>query len=317
LKMIFQSSLLRCTLFQSASLAATLLACMLASAANAQRTFKTADEAAMSLANAARSGERDSVLAVLGSGGADIVQSGDATADAATRQRFLAAFDEKHQIATVGGKKAIIVVGREEFPFPIPLVRDRGSWRFDTAAGRAEILYRRIGRNELDAIQACLAYVDAQNEYADMDRTGEGAGTYAQRIISQLGKKDGLYWPSTNDEAESPLGELVADASAEGYRVSGERAPFHGYYYKILTKQGSAAPGGALDYVVHGKMIGGFALVAYPATYRNSGVMTFLINHQGTIFQKDLGPQTAETAERMTAFNPDSSWKAVSISQPQ
>jgi hypothetical protein len=150
-----------------------------------------------------------------------------------------------------------------------------------------------------------------------MDRTGEGAGTYAQRFISQLGKKDGLYWTSANGEDESPLGELVADASAEGYRISGERAPFHGYYYKILTKQGSAAPGGALDYVVHGKMIGGFALVAYPANYRNSGVMTFLINHQGTIFQKDLGPQTAEIAERMTAFNPDSSWKAVSISQPQ
>jgi hypothetical protein len=253
----------------------------------------------------------------LGRGGADIVQSGDTTADAATRQRFLAAFDERHQIAMDGDTKAIIVIGQEEFPFPIPLVRDDGSWRFDTAAGRAEILYRRIGRNEIDAIQACLAYVDAQNEYADMDRTGEGAGTYAQRFISQLGKKDGLYWTSANGEDESPLGELVADASAEGYRISGERAPFHGYYYKILTKQGSAARGGALDYVVHGKMIGGFALVAYPANYRNSGVMTFLINHQGTIFQKDLGPQTAEIAERMTAFNPDSSWKAVSISQPQ
>jgi hypothetical protein len=175
--MTFRSPVLRCALFQSAALAATLLACTLASAASTQQTFKSADEAAMSLANAARSGERNSVLAILGRGGADIVQSGDTTADAATRQRFLAAFDERHQIAMDGDTKAIIVIGQEEFPFPIPLVRDDGSWRFDTAAGRAEILYRRIGRNEIDAIQACLAYVDAQNEYADMDRTGEGAGT--------------------------------------------------------------------------------------------------------------------------------------------
>jgi hypothetical protein len=193
-----------------------------------------------------------------------------------------------------------MVVGQEDFPFPIPLVRKDQTWRFDTAAGRLEILYRRIGRNELDAVQVCLAYVDAQNEYADKDRTGAGVGTYAQRIVSQPGKKDGLYWPASQGDDASPLGELAAHATREGYRVGGERAPYHGYYYRILTRQGPTAPGGALDYVVRGKMIGGFALVAYPAEYGNSGVMTFLVNHSGVVFEKDHGPRTARLAERMT-----------------
>ena len=185
-------------------------------------------------------------------------------------------------------------------------------WRFDTAAGREEILFRRIGRNELDAIQACLAYVDAQNEYAEKDRTGAGINTYAQRVISRPGKKDGLYWPTTEGEDPSPLGELVAQATAEGYRVGAGRTPFHGYYFKILTRQGTAAPGGELDYVVRGNMIGGFALVAYPAEYGNSGVMTFLVNHAGTVFQKDLGPDTASLAEGMNSFTPDQTWQTVS-----
>ena len=184
-------------------------------------------------------------------------------------------------------------------------------WRFDTVAGRDEILVRRIGRNELNAIQTCLAYVDAQNEYAEKDRTGAGVKTYAQRIISRPGKKDGLYWSASQGEDASPLGELFAQATAQGYRVGAGRTPFHGYYFKILTRQGAAAPGGDLDYVVNGKMIGGFALVAYPAEYRNSGVMTFLVSYAGTVFEKDLGPDTAGIAERMTAFNPDRTWKEV------
>ena len=175
---------------------------------------------------------------------------------------------------------------------------------------------RRIGKNELDAIQASLAYVDAQNEYAEKDRTGAGVNAYAQRIVSQPGKKDGLYWPASQGEDESPLGELVAQATTQGYRVGGERTPFHGYYFKILTKQGPAAPGGEQDYVVRGKMIGGFALVAYPAEYRNSGVMTFIVNHSGTVFQKDLGPATAKIAERITSFNPDRAWQKVSNTEP-
>jgi hypothetical protein len=189
-------------------------------------------------------------------------------------------------------------------------------WRFDTAAGRQEILARRIGKNELDAIQACLAYVDAQNDYAEKDRTGAGAGTYAQRIVSQPGKKDGLYWPTSQGEEESPLGELFAQATAQGYQIGAERTPFHGYLFKILTRQGPDAPDGKLDYVVGGKMLGGFALVAYPAEYGNSGLMTFVVNHAGSIFQKDLGPNTTRVAERMNSFNPDKTWQKVSDTDP-
>jgi hypothetical protein len=242
------------------------------------------------------------------------VSSGDDVADAAGRQKFLNAYDAKHQVTKEGDNRAIMVIGSEDFPFPIPLIRKDDMWRFDTAAGREEILYRRIGRNELDTIQACLAYIDAQNEYAEKDR-GSGVGVYAQRIVSQQGKKDGLYWPTAAGEEPSPLGELVAEATRQGYRVGGTRAPYHGYYYKILSKQGSNAPGGALDYVVHGKMIGGFALVAYPAEYGNSGVMTFVCSHAGKVFQKDLGSRTAELAERMTSFNPDLTWKDAEAPQ--
>ena len=165
-------------------------------------------------------------------------------------------------------------------------------------------------------METCLAYVDAQNDYAAKDRTGAGVGVYAQRFISKPGKKDGLYWPAAQGEDESPLGALFADASREGYKAAQDRSPYHGYYYKILTKQGPAAPGGAENYVVNGKMIGGFALVAYPAQYRNSGVMTLIVNHAGTVFQKDLGPNTAEIAEAMTAYNPDHTWHAVEVTDP-
>jgi hypothetical protein len=290
--------------------AAALLVGTMMSAAGAQQSFKSADEAMNALASAAKSGDQKAVLTILGKDAADLVSSGDPVDDQATRQRFLAAYDEKHAIEMDGNDKAIMIVGKDDFPFPIPIVRKADSWRFDTAAGREEILDRRIGRNEIDVIQASLAYVDAQNDYADKDH-GAGVGVYAQRIVSQPGKKDGLYWPSAQGEEESPLGELVASATSQGYKVGGGRAPFHGYYYKVLTRQGAKAPGGALDYVVRGKMIGGFALVAYPAEYRNSGVMTFLVNHTGTIYQKDLGPKTAQIAEGMTAYEPDPSWQKV------
>ena len=264
--------------------------------------------------SAARSRRSERHSDRVGPDGAEIVSSGDPVADASARQRVLEAYDAKHQVVTEGADKAVLIIGQEDWPFPIPLVRKDGSWQFDTAAGREEILYRRIGRNELSAIQACLAYVDAQHEYAEKGVAGNGV--YAQRIVSQPGKKDGLYWPAQSGEDESPLGELAAAAAADGYRAGQQRTPYHGYYYKVLTRQGPNAPGGALDYVVRGKMIGGFALVAYPAEYGNSGVMTFLVNHQGVVYEKDLGPDTARIASGMTAFNPDGTWRRVSDAGP-
>ena len=295
---------------QCARVAATAAFVIFATGALAQERYKNPDEAVAALIAAARAADRPALMRVLGPGSNEIVSSGDDVADADGRKRVLDAYDTKRQVVTEGADKAVLVIGNEDWPFPIPLVRKDGSWQFDTAAGRDEILHRRIGRNELSTIQAALAYVDAQHEYAEKGVAGNGV--YAQRIVSQPGKKDGLYWPAQSAEDESPLGELAAAASAVGYRAGQQRAPYHGYYYKVLTRQGANAPGGALDYVVRGKMIGGFALVAYPAEYRNSGVMTFLVNHQGVVYEKDLGPDTARIASGMTAFNPDGTWQRVS-----
>ena len=285
------------------------------SAASAQQSFKSPEDAAQTLVNAAKDNWPKGVIAVLGPDADEIVSSGDKTSDEAMREKFLAAFDARHEVKQEGDDKAVMIIGKEDFPFPIPLRRKGAAWKFDTATGRLEILYRRIGRNEINAIKASLAYVDAQNEYAEKNPEGAGSATYAQRIVSRPGRKDGLYWPAAPGEEESPLGELVAQASKEGYSIGGERVPYHGYYYKILTRQGSMAAGGEVDYVVRGKMIGGFALVAYPAEYGNSGVMTFLVNHAGEVFQKDLGERTARIAERMTSFNPDQTWKKVDVSE--
>ena len=285
------------------------------SVANAQQSFKSPEDAMTALVSATKDNWPKGVVAVLGSDGADIVSSGDKVADEEMRQKFLAAYDAKHEVKKQGDEKAVMIIGTEDFPFPIPLARQGAAWQFDTAAGRLEVLYRRIGRNELAAIQACLAYVDAQNEYAEKNRAGAGGATYAQRIVSHSGKKDGLYWPTAPGEEASPLGELVAQATTEGYAIGGYRAPFHGYYYKILTRQGPMAAGGEVDYVVRGKMIGGFALVAYPAEYGNSGVMTFVVNYAGTVFQKDLGERTAKLAGRVTSFNPDQTWKKVDLTK--
>jgi hypothetical protein len=287
---------------------------LLSSASLAQQAFPSPEDAAAALAAAVKVGATNGILKVLGKDGQDIVESGDDVADAEARQRFLSAYDAKHSIKAEGNKKATLVLGADDFPFPIPLVNSRAGWEFDPAAGRQEILYRRIGRNELDAIQTSLAYVDAQNEYAEKDRTGEGVGVYAQRIVSSPGKKDGLFW--RDDREPSPLGELAAQASAEGYKVSEQAAPYHGYYYRILKGQGSNAPGGALNYVVKGKMIGGFALIAYPAEYGNSGVMTFMVNHAGTVYQKDLGTRTDSIAKRAYLFDPDQTWKKVDVAVP-
>jgi hypothetical protein len=301
----------RLSIYSMIALIAATAAFPVIPSAYGQQSFKSPEDAIAALASAVKSGEAKEMLKVLGSDAEEIVDSGDNVADADTRQRFLSAFDDKHSITHEGDKKAVLIIGQDDFPFPIPLTRGKRGWEFDTAAGRQEILYRRIGRNELVAIQTILALVDAENEYADKDR-GAGTGVYAQRIVSSPGKKDGLYWPSDGDE--SPLGELAARASAEGYKSSGEPQPFHGYYYRILTRQGPNAPGGELNYVANGKMIGGFALVAYPAEYGNSGVMTFAVNHAGTVYQKDLGERTESIAKGMTSFNPDQTWKKVDTS---
>jgi hypothetical protein len=288
----------------------------MAPAARAQQNYKTVDAAVDALVATAKSGDEKAALVVLGPGGDDIISSGDSVADDAARARFVASYDAKHEIKMEGDDKATLIIGDNDYPFPIPLMRKDGKSLFDTEAGRREILARRIGHNELDAIQVCLAYVDAQDEYVEKDRTGAGAGAYAGRFVSEAGKKNGLYSPQAEGEEESPLGELFAVASRQGYRPGENRAPYRGYYYKILTRQGPHAPGGAIDYVANGKMIGGFALVAYPAQYRNSGVMTFMVSYAGIVFEKDLGPNTDEIAEKMTSFDPNSSWKKVEATVP-
>jgi hypothetical protein len=295
-----------------AALPGLMALALLSTASQAQQSYPTSEDAAAALAAAVKSGPRD-ILKVLGNAAEDIVSSGDEVADADTRQRFTSMYDARHSIKAEANKKATLMLGPDDFPFPIPLVNTRTGWEFDTDEGRIEVLYRRIGRNELDAIQTSLAYVDAQNEYADKDR-GEGAGVYAQRIVSTPGKKDGLFWRDDSDP--SPLGVLAAEASAEGYRAGDAPSPYHGYYFRILKAQGSDAPGGALNYVVKGKMIGGFALIAWPAEYGNSGVMTFLVNHAGTVYQRDLGKRTDFVAKRLMLFDPDQTWKKIDAAKP-
>ncbi len=297
----------------SASVAAIMALALMSSVSQAQQSFPSPEDAAAALAVAVKSGTQREILKVLGRGADDIIESGDDVADEQTRKAFISTYEAKHSIKAEGNRKATLILGTEDFPFPIPLVNNRTGWEFDPAAGRLEILYRRIGRNELDAIQTCLAYVDAQNEYAEKDR-GDGVGVYAQHVVSSSGKKDGLFW--RDDADPSPLGELAAQASAEGYKVEGNGAPYHGYYFRILKAQGSDAPGGALNYVVKGKMIGGFALIAYPAEYGNSGVMTFLVNHAGTVYQKDLGKRTDFVAKRIIVFDPDQTWKKIDAAKP-
>ncbi len=205
-------------------------------------------------------------------------------------------------------------VGADAWPFPVPIVQKEGQWFFDTEAGEQELLNRRIGRNELDVLKGLRGYVDAQREYASKDRMGDEVLQYAQRIASTPGKKDGLYWPADDSGEESPLGPLIADARAEGYKVESKgqsttRAPFHGYYFKILTRQGSAAPGGKYNYVINGRMIAGFAMIAWPAEYGNSGVMTFIVNQQGRVYQRDLGSKTGQLAPAVTEYNPGPGWE--------
>jgi len=275
-----------------------------------QRRFASVDDATTSLVDALRSNDQRALVAILGPEARPLLSSGDAVADRTSRERFLAAYDHAHR-AEGGGGKVTLYVGEDDFPLAIPLVPDRDTWRFDTKAGKEEILNRRIGQNELATIQTCLAYVDAQREYYAEDRNADGLREYAQRFASTPGKHDGLYWEAKEGEPPSPLGPLVVSARGEGYRRGEKPTPYHGYFYRILTAQGPAAPDGAYDYLAHGRMIGGFALVAFPAQYGVSGVMTIIVNHDGVVYQKDLGPDTVALARTMKAFNPDRTWTKV------
>ena len=297
------------------TLALTTLIAGMISAAVAQQTFKTPEEAAENLVAGLRAGDNKAVNAILGPGGEAILSSGDSVQDENTRRLFLLAYDAKHSIQPSGDKFALLIIGAEDFPFAIPIAKKGEGWVFDTAAGREEVLARRIGRNEFAAIRASIGYHDAQYEYAATMPKVDDMAVYAQRVVSSPGKKDGLYWPAAAGEPPSPLGEAIADASLRGYRA-GSGAPYQGYYYKLLTRQGRNAPGGAHDYIVNGKMIGGFALIAYPAEYGNSGVMTFMVNHAGTVYEKDLGTRTERIVRRIYWFDPDQTWKKVDTPRP-
>jgi hypothetical protein len=277
---------------------------------SSQRNFASPEAATRALADAVRDNDSRKIYATLGSGSGRLIRSGDPVEDERGREAFLAAYKEAVKIEREGDASARVFVGSHEWPFPFPLVHTAAGWRFDARSGAKEILNRRIGRNELNAVQVCLAYVDAQREYVLKDRDSDGVLEYAQKLISAPGKRDGLYWQSAQGELPSPLGPLVAKAHSEGYgKAQGDRAqPYHGYLFRILTGQGPRAAGGAYDYVVDGRMIGGFALVAWPARWRASGVMTFIVNHDGSVYSKNLGPHTPTIAARMTVFDPDGTW---------
>jgi hypothetical protein len=281
--------------------------------APAQRTFASADAAVAALIDDLRSDNRRGLTAILGPEAGRVLSSGDPVADRNAREHFVAEYDEAHHLEEAADG-AVLVIGKEDWPAPIPLVKQSDRWRFDTKAGEQHVIDRRIGHNELDTIQTMLAYVDAQRDYADWTRQRTGTAEYARKILSSPGKQDGLYWPTAAGEPESPMGPLVAEAQREGYRRSTAargRVPYHGYYYNILTAQGKNAPGGEADYVVGGRLIGGFALVAWPAQYGDSGVMTFIVNHDGIVYQRNLGPDTGALAARMTRYDPDPEWQKV------
>ncbi len=279
-----------------------------------QKSFASPEEAVKALVVAVRADDKKEIFAVLGPGGKELISSGDEVADKAGREKFLKAYDEMNKLEKESANKMVLHVGADDWPLPIPIVEKNNTWVFDTKAGKEEILNRRIGRNELNVIEVLHAYVDAQREYASKDCKGGGVREFAQKFISTEGKHDGLYWKAKEGEEMSPLGLLIAQAAKEGYAKKAEGinfSPFHGYYYRILKGQRKHATGGAYDYVVKGKMILGYALVAYPAQYGNSGIMTFIVNQEGLIYQRNLGKNTESIAKAMKKFDPDRTWKKV------
>ena len=293
------------------AIASALVSC---SRTNPGRTFATPEDAVKALVAAAKAGALEDVVAIFGPDAQTLVDSSDPITARRNRQIFTVAAAEKWRLEDQGPTTKTLVIGNEEWPFPIPLVKDGTVWRFDTAAGKEEVLARRIGRNELAVIRICRTYLAAQRLYAERGHDGQPAGIYATAFRSEPGRQNGLYWPPARGQKRSPLGDLVAHAAQEGRPIGQDAAqpsPFHGYYFKILTAQGPAAPGGAKDYVVNGAMSGGFALVAWPAQYDVTGVMTFIVNHQGIVREKDLGPDTDAGARKMTRYDPDASWSAI------
>jgi Protein of unknown function (DUF2950) len=289
------------------------LSCAACSRPGPQRTFRTPEDAVRTLTDTTKAGKLDELITIFGEDGKDLVASSDPATARKNRQVFTAAVAERWRLEDQGSGGKVLVIGNEDWPFPVPLVKDGNDWRFDTAAGKEEVLTRRIGRNELAVIQICHTYVTAQRIYAQHGHDGKPAGLYAKTFASDQGKQNGLYWPASHGQKRSPLGDLVAQAAAEGRSVGGggQPSPFFGYYFRILTAQGPAAPGGAKDYVSNGELSGGFALVAWPAQYDATGIMTFIVNHDGVVHEQALGPDTDKVARAMTAYNPDASWSPV------
>jgi hypothetical protein len=274
-----------------------------------QKAFESPEDAMKALVGAIQAGDTKGTMAILGPEGEDILSSGDAVADKNTQERFAKAYQEKVDFVKEKEDRVSVIMGKDHWPFPIPIMKTAEGWKFDTKAGREEVLNRRVGRNELDAIKVCRAYVEAQREYAITDRERDGIIQYAQKFGSDPYRRNGLYWQAAEGEIPSPLGPLAAKAAAEGYRRAADKPiPLHGYYYKILKGQGASAPGGAYNYVINGHMVAGFALVGWPAEYGVSGVMTFIVNQNGIVYQKDLGPKTEGIAKAMTLYNPDRTW---------
>ena len=293
------------------------LAILFAAACNRapeQAKFATPDEAAAALLQALKADNPAKMQEIFGREGIEAVASGDPVSDRHDREVIALAMEQSWRWAPRGEDAKELIVGDEQWPFPVPLVKTGNAWQFDSEEGKEEVLARRIGRNELGTIDVCRAYVDLQREYASQPHDGKPAGLFAQRLRSSPGRQDGLYWQRKPGERRSPLGDLVAEAAAEGYEPDKPASsPFWGYHFRILTAQGPAAPGGKKSYVVNGDMTGGFALVAYPAKYAFSGVMTFMVGQDGVVYQKDLGEDTAVQAPRLAEFDPDKSWTAVQV----
>jgi hypothetical protein len=279
------------------------------------RSFSSPEKAVTSLVSAVRANDMEEMLAILGPGSRELIFSGDDVADRTGREKFIKAYGRMNTLQKVSADKVTLCIGNDNWPLPIPVVKTDAIWVFDTEQGKQEILNRRIGRNELHVMDVLHAYTDAQHEYASRDFGGSGVVEFAQKLISTPGRRDGLYWEVKNGEKQSPLGPLIARAAKEGY-ADADISPFHGYYFKILKGQGDHAQGGAYDYVVKGKMLLGFALVAYPAEYGNSGIMSFIVNQEGIIYERDLGKNTTYLAENMTIFDPDKNWKMLKETLP-
>jgi hypothetical protein len=274
-----------------------------------QKTFASTEQAVGALYSAAKANNTDELMLIFGPEGKSVLSSGDEVADKNDRTRFIEKYEEMNRLVVEPDKSVRLYMGAENWPFPIPLVKKNNVWFFDTTVGKKEILFRRIGRNEYATVDVLRGLVAAQKEYANMPRDGDATKQYAQKLLSDEGKHNGLYWKAAEGEPQSPIGPLIVEAAGKGYtKKEGSATPFNGYIYRLLRSQGKNAPGGAMNYVANGKMTRGFAFVAYPAKYRNSGVMTFIVNQDGTVYQKDLGANTATIASAMTQYNPDKTW---------